>query len=100
MNVTYKLAANGLCQFFIHAYYGDGSVAEFGPFASGEEAVAEIGRMEAADEAAAEAQAAAWDEDMEQLAWAEAGGYAAGLPRPVLRHPSFVDVYMCDDIPF
>jgi len=38
--------------------------------------------LEAATDAA---EAAAWDEDMEQLRWAECGGYAAGLPRPVSR---------------
>jgi len=43
-----------------------------------------------------------WDDDMDDLLWAEAGGYAAGLSRPGRRpvavHPGPDDG--SDDIPF
>jgi len=60
MQVTYKIAANGLKQFFVHAHYYDGSVGEHGPFASGEAAAAEIKSMER-EEAEWEAAAAEYE---------------------------------------
>jgi len=32
-----------------------------------------------------ERQARQWDQDCAQILWAEAGGYAAGLPRPIYK---------------
>lgn len=42
------------------------------------------------------------EEELEgaEEAWAECGGYAAGLSRPVLRRQSFIDVEMHEDVPF
>lgn len=35
------------------------------------------------DWACADAEARAWEEEMKLMRWAEAGGYKAGLPRPM-----------------
>lgn len=56
----------------------------------------------ACDDAQDEAEAAAWNADMEQLRWAEAGGYAAGLARPCARRPAPIPAVDdgSNDIPF
>lgn len=37
----FQLATNGLREFFLHVYCADGSICEYGPFASGEDALAQ-----------------------------------------------------------
>lgn len=56
----------------------------------------------ACDDAQDEADAAAWNADMEQLRWAEAGGYTAGLARPCARRPAYTATVDdgSNDIPF
>lgn len=83
---TRTIGFNGNGQFFVNTRYSDGSVEQSAPFASVAAAAAcmfEEAKMErefAAYEA--EAAAAAWERDMGQVRWAEAGGYAAGIARP------------------
>ena len=82
MQVTRTIAHNALGQFFAISRFHDGSVDEAGPFASSEAAAAEIAQQEQMDAEIEQAEGQAWADDMAQMRWAEAGGYAAGLARP------------------